>query len=65
MKSPGVGRAQDGNIVNNLDRGSPGENKDEKNIKKNLIVVRLTYSKPRFVLSLFKKEKLEPDDLDE
>ncbi len=34
MKSPGVGRAQDGNIVNNLDRGSPGENKDEKILKK-------------------------------
>ncbi|EFA73603.1 hypothetical protein CRD_00503 [Raphidiopsis brookii D9] len=28
------GRAQDGNIVNNPDQGSPGENKDEKNIKK-------------------------------
>ncbi|MEY3256033.1 MAG: hypothetical protein RLZZ29_1168, partial [Cyanobacteriota bacterium] len=28
------GRAQHGNIVNNPDRGSPGENKDEKNIKK-------------------------------
>jgi len=35
MKSPGVGRAQDGNVVvNNPDRGSPGEKKDEKNIKK-------------------------------
>ncbi|MFB2646679.1 hypothetical protein ACE09Y_10465 [Raphidiopsis sp. BLCC-F218] len=29
-----VGRAQDGNIVSNPDRGSPGEKKDEKNIKK-------------------------------
>jgi hypothetical protein len=64
MKSPGVVGLNTA-ILSTTQTGGLQERTKMKKILKNLIVVRLTYSKPRFVLSLFKKEKLEPDDLDE
>ncbi|OSO89973.1 hypothetical protein B7O87_09770 [Cylindrospermopsis raciborskii CENA303] len=64
MKSPGVVGLKTAILSTTQTRGLQERTKMKK-ILKNLIVVRLTYSKPRFVLSLFKKEKLEPDDLDE